>query len=68
MLLLVTDIHNNVDVHNKSITLMGKRFSLPDLKKNAFCYLYLFTQEFVIAFPAIVVAVQDGQHGVVFVI
>ena len=35
---------------------------------NAFCYLYLFTQEFVIVFPAIVVAVQDGQHGVVFVI
>ena len=48
---------------------MGKHFSLPDpKKKKAFCYLYLFTQEFVIAFPAIVVAVQDGQHGVVFVI
>ena len=68
MLLFVTDIHNNVDVHNKGITLMGKRFSLPDFKKKSFLLLIPFHTGVVIAFPAIVVAVQDGQHGVVFVI
>ena len=52
----------------KALLLWANVLAYQIFLKNAFCSLYLFTQEFVIAFPAIVVAVQDGQHGVVFVI